>query len=223
MKEGLITEEELQEALEIQAKLPRYKPLGQILVDHGIITLRQLDLLLDAYHKRPRLGEILLRTTNITQKQLDLALKFYMPTTGLRIGESLLKLNWISDETLKQALALQLNISVANLDALPIDARARGLINRSYAEKHGVLPISLNDKVLTVAMEDPTDRKVIHELESMTGLRIQVVLAHGVRIGKPSAKPAKGIQAAPEPRRWFPNLYGTWQDFMQYGKDFIRI
>ena len=43
----LIGASDLREALEAQKSAPTYVPLGQLLIDRGLITRRQLHLLLD--------------------------------------------------------------------------------------------------------------------------------------------------------------------------------
>ncbi len=47
IKEGLITEAQLQEALQFQEELKWYKPVGQILVEKKLITAGQLNFFLD--------------------------------------------------------------------------------------------------------------------------------------------------------------------------------
>lgn len=42
-QQGRITEQQLQEALSLQAKLPTYKPLGQILIDRHLISENELE------------------------------------------------------------------------------------------------------------------------------------------------------------------------------------
>ena len=56
----LITAPDLQEALEAQRSASAYLPLGQVLIDRGLITRRQLHLLLDWAKMRPKLGEMLI-------------------------------------------------------------------------------------------------------------------------------------------------------------------
>ncbi len=95
VEEGLITDSQLQEALRTQRELDIYKPVGQILVDQKAISAKQLNLFLDNRQKRARLGEILLKSKIITGEQLEIALS-YQKTTGLPLGEMLIKLNYLT-------------------------------------------------------------------------------------------------------------------------------
>jgi hypothetical protein len=187
IEEGCISESQLQEALKIQAELETYKPLGQILVEQKAISTRQLNLFMDKHHKRARLGEILLKSQLITGEQLEVALS-YQKTTGLPLGEMLVKLNYISEEVMRQALCKHLNIPFIDLEKFSIDPDLRKLINKSYAKNNRVLPVSSLGNTITLAMEDPTNTGVIKELKSSTGLTINIVTSTSSKIRNSFAK-----------------------------------
>jgi len=128
IEEGIISVSQLQEALRTQSELEIYRPLGQILVDQKAISAKQLNLFIDKHHKRARLGEILLKSKIITGEQLEIALS-YQKTTGLPLGEMLVKLNYINEETMLQALCKHLNIPFIDLDKFTIEPSLRKLIN----------------------------------------------------------------------------------------------
>ncbi len=171
---GLITASQLQEALRVQADSEDYKPIGKILVEHKAITPTQLNLILHTYHKWPRLGDILIKTKAIIREQLNAALD-QQKTTGLRLGETLLQLNYITEEQMRHGLCLQHNIPFLDLDQFTTDRRLAHLINKNYAKKRLVIPLAQRDGAITLAMADPTDTVVIEELRSSTGFVIEVV------------------------------------------------
>ncbi|MGH8070750.1 MAG: GspE/PulE family protein [Candidatus Entotheonellia bacterium] len=179
--EGLITDSQLQEALRTQSELDVYRPIGQILVDQKAISAKQLNLLIDKYHKRARLGEVLVKSRTITGEQLEIALS-YQKTTGLPLGEMLIKLNYINEETMRQALCKHLNIPYIDLEKFTIDPILRKLINKSYAKNNRVVPIANLGNTITLAMEDPTNTAVVKELRSSTGFTINVVTSTRAKI-----------------------------------------
>jgi type IV pilus assembly protein PilB len=187
VSEGLITDSQLQEALRTQSELDVYRPLGQILVDQKATSAKQLNLFIDKYHKRARLGEILLKSKTITGEQLEIALS-YQKTTGLPLGEMLIQLNYINEETMRQALCKHLNIPFIDLDKFTIDPALRKLINKSYAKNNRVVPIANLGTTITLAMEDPTSTAVVKELRSSTGLTINVVTSTSAKIRHAFAK-----------------------------------
>ena len=174
IREGLINEGQLSTALMVQRETEPTTPLGQILVRQGAITQRQLNNVLDRYRKKYRLGDILVETEAITEHQLQIALD-HQKKTGLRLGDSLLQLNFVTEEEVNQALCKQFGVTFVDLDRLVLDNSLALVINREYAERHRVIPISKTDRVLVVAMDDPSDLGVVAELASATGSRVNVV------------------------------------------------
>ena len=174
IKEGLITQAQLQEALQFQKELKWYKPVGQILAEKKLITASQLNFFLDRHHKRPRLGEILLKTGAITREQFYIALG-HQKKTGRRLGETLRELGFVKEEVLLQALGTQLNVPFIDLDKFNIDRSLARLINKSYAKKNLVIPIAKIGSTVTIAIEDPTAVAVIEELQSFAGFTMNVV------------------------------------------------
>jgi type IV pilus assembly protein PilB len=123
---------------------------------------------------RGRLGEILLASEAITEPQLEHALA-QQEILKQPLGKILVKLNYVTDETVRQALSKQLNIPFIDLEKVTIDRRLARVINRSYAKRHSVLPIAQVGRTLTVAMDDPTAAAVIDELMQLTSFGITVV------------------------------------------------
>ena len=173
IKEGLITKAQLQEALRLQKELETYQPIGQILVNQQVLTQKQVNFILEKYHKKYRLGDLLVEIEAITEDQLEIALD-HQRKTDLRLGEVLLQLNLLTERELVQALCAQLNVTFIDLDGCVIDPSLSGLIYESYARHHRLIPIAI-EKRLTLAMDDPADLEVIDELRASTGCRIDVV------------------------------------------------
>ena len=176
--EGFITPDQLQAALRYQKETPKtpsnHNYLGQILVEKNYIDAQQLQYIMDKYNKKSRLGDILVRCNAITEQELALALK-EQKKSGERLGEVLLKKSFISDETMRQALSTQLNIPYIDISRLNVDHNLTKIINRDYALKHKIIPISMTEGSITLAMDDPTNGEVAAELEMFTRLKINIV------------------------------------------------
>ncbi|MEA3332557.1 MAG: ATPase, T2SS/T4P/T4SS family [Pseudomonadota bacterium] len=183
--EGLITAEQLREALQLQQDNPRHKDdhqyLGEILVNKNYIRADQLRSTMKKHNKKSRLGDILLRCKAITEQELEFAL-IEQKKNGHRLGEILLKKSLISDETLRQALCTHLNIPFIDISRFDIDQNLSKIINRDYAYRHKVIPISTTEDSITLAMDDPTNTEIITELEMFTRLKINLVTSSRVAI-----------------------------------------
>jgi len=135
----------------------------------------------DATQPRSRLGEILLQNESITQDQLTHALA-EQARLKLPIGQMLLKLNYVTDEAMRQALGQQLNVPYLDLDNVVIDRSLARLVDRGFAKRHILMPVARIGSTLTVAMDDPTATSVVEELERMTGFTINAVTSSGKAI-----------------------------------------
>ncbi len=175
---GFITSEQLHTALNLQRATPPnspdYKYLGQILVEQGYIDTQQLQFIMQKFNKKSRLGDILRRCNAITEHKLKIALA-EQQKTGERLGTILLKKGMVTDETMRQALSSQLNIPYVDIKRLNIDPNLTKIVNRDYASKHKIIPISMTDTSITLAMDDPTETEVTAELEMFTRLKVNVV------------------------------------------------
>ena len=125
---------------------------------------------------RPRLGEILRARGAISARQLDYALS-QQRALALPVGRALLRLSYITDETLHAALAEQSGVACVDLESAAIDRSLSRLITRRYAHYHALVPVGRSGGTLTVAMDDPLAHGVVDELARLTGLAIEVVTA----------------------------------------------
>jgi type IV pilus assembly protein PilB len=133
--------------------------------------------------ERSRLGEILVRDGALTTSQLEHALS-QQATLGMPIGRILVKLNYVTDEVMRQALSRQLGVPYVDLERVTIDRSLARIINRQYARRHSLIPIAQNGRTLTVAMEDPTPRPIVDELRRLTSYSITVVTSSSRAIQK---------------------------------------
>ena len=125
---------------------------------------------------RHRIGTLLVQSGALTPAQLTHALS-RQSQLGLPLGRVLIELNYVSDTTLRQALSEQLGIPFLDLDTVVIDKGLARVINKSYARRHSLLPVAQVGTSLTVAMDDPTEARVVNELRYMTRSSITVVTA----------------------------------------------
>ncbi|MBW2539000.1 MAG: hypothetical protein JRE27_05295, partial [Deltaproteobacteria bacterium] len=120
LDEELISKDQLQEAFRIHKGRDIYKPIGQIFVDQKFITKKQLNFLLDRHLKRPKLGNILVRSGILSEHELDIALE-HQQKSDLRLGEILVKLDFITEELMRKTLCAQLNIPYIKLETTSLD------------------------------------------------------------------------------------------------------
>ena len=147
---------------------------------------------------RSRLGEILVAHGSITHEQLEDALE-QQKDLKLQLGKTLVKLNYVSDEAMRQALAEQLNVPYIELENVVVDRQLAKVIGRSYARRHSLLPVAQVGRTLTVAMDDPTASTIVEELTRLTDQTITVVTASSKAIQQTLRRLYDDGGFAPEP------------------------
>jgi type IV pilus assembly protein PilB len=130
---------------------------------------------------RQKLGDILIESGAITPLQLEHALT-QQRILSQRLGQTLVTLGYLTDDTMRRGLAEQLGVLFLDLEKTTLDRRLARAINRSYARRQSLVPVSRRDGRLTVAMDDPGDARTIEELRQLTAMPIQVVTASATSI-----------------------------------------
>jgi type IV pilus assembly protein PilB len=130
-----------------------------------------------------RLGELLVKENLITPEQLKKAIE-EQKTGGGRLGSSLTKLGFVSDEELLSFLSKQYNVPAINLDEFEIDKEVVRKIPENIARKHFIIPVNQTGSTLIVATSDPTNLSVIDEIKFLTGYNVEFVAATEAAIKK---------------------------------------
>lgn len=176
LRDGLITETQLAEAMRWKRTNNSQLPLGQVLVRHKILNRHQVDEALTKYKKRSKLGEVLLRSGLITTEQLNQALA-RQKISGERFGQLVVKLKFITEEDLRRAISERLDIPYLDLDRISIDKALNKIVSKNYAKRHCLVPVSVHEGTITVCLDDPSDQSVIDELARTTRKIVTVVSA----------------------------------------------
>jgi len=122
------------------------KPLGQRLIEAGLITETQLQ---NALREQARTREYL--------------------------GRILIRLGYVSEEAVAAALAAQARVKYVDLGQYTPQSEATKLIPENFARQHFLVPLSYVGKVLVVAMANPLDIITIDELRRMSKGPVEVV------------------------------------------------
>jgi type IV pilus assembly protein PilB len=126
------------------------KPLGQLLLDSGVITAEQLER---------ALGE---QKRSNHQKLL---------------GEVLVELSFCTEDQITEALAVAYGVPYARVSPKIADPVTIAILPKDFLEKHQVLPLFLVDNVLTVAVSEPANVFLLEEIERLSGYTVQLVAA----------------------------------------------
>jgi type IV pilus assembly protein PilB len=134
---------------------------------------------------------LLTKASLISQDQLKEALRVQKETGG-KLGETLIKLGFVSEEDITECLSQQFGVPSINLQHFEIDSSVIKLIPGDVARKYNILPVNKTGATITIAMADPTNVFAMDDIKFMTGYNVEPVVASEL-----------GIKAAID------NYYGT--------------
>lgn len=125
---------------------------------------------------KKRIGDLLLEYNYITQQQLEDALEA-QKDMDIRLGQVLTELGYISEEELTNALEIQLKIPKVNLNNYLLNAHLSQYISENIARRHHAVPYEVDEEILKVAIQDPTDLEAIENIEVNSGMKVEIAIA----------------------------------------------
>lgn len=124
-----------------------------------------------------RIGQILVDLGFISDDQLEMLLEEQQQQPGEKLGKIAEEMGLITEEQVCQALAEQMHMQVINLGETKLTPEVLGEITETMAQLYRVIPITLEDNVLTVATSEPQNLSVQDELRTFLGREIRTVIA----------------------------------------------
>ncbi|MDR7544994.1 MAG: hypothetical protein QN120_12175, partial [Armatimonadota bacterium] len=106
--------------------------------------------------RRIPLGELLVEAGLITRQQLDQALQSQR-VTGHRLGRVLVSMGLATPEAIARAVAGQLGIEFVELQAITIPDDVLTVLPETLIRRHQVIPIRNEGEALVLGMVDPLD------------------------------------------------------------------
>ena len=126
--------------------------------------------------KTSLLGQLLLKAQLLTEVQLNEALRV-QKLEGKRLGNILLKLGYVNEESLITFLSRQYNAPAINIADHKIDSSILKLIPYETAKRYQLIPISKDGAGLRIAIADPSNNLAIDDVKFLTGMKVSVHVA----------------------------------------------
>src|SRR5450759_3413665 len=123
-----------------------------------------------------KLGDLLVKAKLITSEQLQEGLR-EVQSSGMKLGESLVKLGYISEDDITETLSAQFGVPSINLSHFEIDPAVLKLVAADVARKYNILPVNKTGATITIAMADPTNVFAMDDIKFMTGYNVEPVVA----------------------------------------------
>ncbi len=119
-----------------------------------------------------KLGQILIDLGYLTDDQLWDVLEEQKQSSGL-IGQVAVRMGMLTDGQVTEALAEQWGMPVINLAETNIPSQVLEMVPQTMAEIYKIMPVSLRNDVLTVAMADPQNVGALDDLRNFLGNEVR--------------------------------------------------
>ncbi|RJQ17515.1 MAG: type II/IV secretion system protein [Nitrospiraceae bacterium] len=117
-----------------------------------------------------KLGEVLIEKGLLTGERLKLALA-QQKITGSLLGETLVKLAFVSSSEIARTLADQAGIPFIDLSEYIVSEDAIRLVPKAVAEKAGFIPLRLNNGAIEIGVTNPSNITAIDTASRLTGMK----------------------------------------------------
>ncbi len=122
---------------------------------------------------RRKLGQVLVDLGYMSDDQLWDVLEEQNQSPGELIGQVAVRMGFVTDSQVTEALAEQHGMPVVNLAETNIPPKVLELVPETMASVYKIVPISLKDNVLTVAMANPANVAALDDLRNFLGVEVR--------------------------------------------------
>jgi type IV pilus assembly protein PilB len=120
-----------------------------------------------------KLGQILVDLGYLTEDQLWDVLEEQKQSPGEVIGQVAKRMGLVTEAQITEALAEQFGMPVVNLEETNILPKVLELVPETMASVYKIMPVSLKDNILTVAMADPQNLAALDDLRNFLGYDVR--------------------------------------------------
>ena len=134
---------------------------------------------MDFNRKKLRLGDVLVNSGVITAEQLQKGLEL-QKGSGRKLGETLVDEGITTEENIAKALSSKLGYEMVDLQDVSIDEEILNLVPPNILKKHTMIPFEYSRtgmNVLRVAMSDPMNMAAMDDINIITNLQVEPVVA----------------------------------------------
>lgn len=125
---------------------------------------------------KKRIINTLIESLKIKKEDIDEAMALQRHK-GISLDKALIEKGLINEEDLLVLLVKELHIPFINLKKYKIDPALKDIIPERFARQYRIVPLSLLQNTVTVAIADPLNIFAIDDLKNITGRDIDVVMS----------------------------------------------
>jgi type IV pilus assembly protein PilB len=178
LKNGYLTDKQVEYARRVQVKLESARPLLQVIKELKFITDDQIKKAVCKYPVSMGIGELLVELGHISASDLKTALGIQTAEkTKRKLGEILVDCACVDEHILAETTSLQLGIPFIEPKWENIDRRLFTRVPLKWYETHHLLPIQAEGIAVMVAYVDPQDQEALQAARQVFGENIIPAIA----------------------------------------------
>ncbi|MFH1904772.1 MAG: type II secretion system ATPase GspE [bacterium] len=127
--------------------------------------------------KKKPIGQLLLEKGLITSEQLEHALNEQQKSGGL-LGRILVDLGFVTEADILSTLGAQTGMPAANLPKIDIPPEVLGKVSAPIAKVYKIIPVKMEENILYIAMSDPLNINVLDDLRFMLECEVRGMVSN---------------------------------------------
>jgi len=132
---------------------------------------------------KDKILKTLIDAKKLTKEDVDEAISL-QKKKGIGLDKALVEKGHINEKDLMALLVKELNIPFINLKKYKIDPELQEIVSEKIARQYHIVPLSILDYTLTIALSDPFNIFVVDDLKNITGKEIDIVMSTNAEILK---------------------------------------
>lgn len=170
LQAGMVTESQLKHADRIRLKLATATPLINVLKERGDVTDEMVRKALMGTGSNIRIGELLIELGHLSSDDLNAAFRIQQEQEkDLRLGEILIKHNFIDEKLFNRILSIQLGYPLVDVNMSLVDKNLAGRVPMKILMEHQFIPLNTTEKTILVAFVDPLNKKSLETAKKFLG------------------------------------------------------
>lgn len=174
----VLKESDVEYAERIRAKLTVRHPLLNVLKDLKLVTDEQVRTIIRGSHLSLRIGDLLVELGYLNSDDLESAFKIQQEREkDLKLGEILIKYNFIEEKLFYRILSIQLGYPLITLEISAVDKTLVAKSPLKVLTTQAFVPLKTEEGPTLVAFLDPTDQAALQAARRLFGAGIRPAVA----------------------------------------------
>lgn len=167
----------IEKTIKIQQRLGNKKILSNIMVEIGIISEDEKRRILRKHGRKFKVGELSCELGYISFDQLQNTETAMLKNPGMRMGDLLIKLGYMDNRKLAQALSEQLGLPLMHIEIDMVDRSLLKKFSPKFLQSNLILPFEEGKTKVSLITADPLNDRAINEVRHTLGKEVVVAIS----------------------------------------------